>query len=174
MLKIVNGINVTGQCLIHGAVTVMQTASPPTPVAGQMQIYATGDRLHTKDSGGTVTRYSPAGLIIPYSISGPLEVGEGTLRLYNDTGQPWTIIAVRASVATAPAGSAVVIDVHKNGTSIFADPSGQPTIPASGTTHKVTSFADPVVADGDYLTVDIDAVGSSDPGEDLVVQITAV
>lgn len=110
---------------------------------------------------------------LTYSISGRLEVGTGTFRIYNDTGRTWTILAVRVTVGTAPTGGStgVRVDVNKNGSSIFGSSSAQPTIAPGTNTAKVTSFATDTVADGDYLTVDVDNVGSTNPGEDLVVQV---
>lgn len=107
-------------------------------------------------------------------MTGELEEVTGTAKLFNDSGRNWTITAVRATVAEAPTGSSVVVDVNLNGTSIFGSAGDQPTIAPSETTNRVTSIATSTVADGDYLTVDVDSVGTSNPGADLVVQITVV
>jgi hypothetical protein len=106
-----------------------------------------------------------------YTIQGPAVVGVGEYRLWNDTGKTWTILAARATVRLAPSGSALTVDVHKNGTTIFGNQALRPSIPAGQTTAKSTGMTVTSVLDGEYLTVDVDAVGSTDKGTDLVVQI---
>lgn len=113
--------------------------------------------------------------ILPYSYSGILAVSTGTFRLYNDMGSTWTIQAVRASVGTAPVGASVIIDILKNGTTIFTTTANRPTITAGAfTSGKVTAIDVPSVADGDYLTVNIVQIGSTTAGSDLTVQVEIV
>jgi hypothetical protein len=110
--------------------------------------------------------------VLPYSNTGTLAVLTGTHRVYNDSGRTWTILSVRASVGTAPTGASVIIDVHKNGTTIFTTQGNRPTIVASGNTSgKVTNMNVTTVADGEYLTVDVDQVGSTITGADLSLQL---
>jgi hypothetical protein len=91
--------------------------------------------------------------------------------MYNDTGRTLTIASVRASVGTAPTGASIIVDVNKNGTTIFGTQSARPTIAASGFTNKTTGHTVTTIADGDYFTVDVDQVGSSVAGANLTVQI---
>jgi hypothetical protein len=109
--------------------------------------------------------------VVTWSYSGTLAVTTGTFRWYNDTGRTLTITKIRASVGTAPTGASVICDVNKNGTTVFTTQSNRPTIAVSTNTAlgtpNVTSLAD-----GDYLTVDIDQIGSSTPGSNLTVTIT--
>lgn len=116
---------------------------------------------------------SPITKILPYSYLGSLSVSTGTFRLYNDSGAPWLITGVRATVAAVPEGSAIIIDVNKNDSTIFTSQANRPTIPSGSTSSgKVTSMDVTTVADGDYLSVDIDQIGSTDSGADLVVQVS--
>lgn len=111
--------------------------------------------------------------VMPYSYLGTLAVSTGTFRLYNDSGAPWTITGARATVAVAPVGAPIIIDVNKNGSTIFTTQSNRPTIPAGMTSSgKVSSMNVTTVADGEYLTVDIDQVGVTEPGADLVIQLS--
>lgn len=113
--------------------------------------------------------------VLPYSKAGLMAVGAGAHRLYNDSGAAWTILAVRASLGTAPVGQSVIIDVHKNGTTIFTTQANRPTIAAAANTSgKVTAINVTNVADGEYLTVDIDQVGTTNVGADLTVQLEVV
>jgi hypothetical protein len=104
-----------------------------------------------------------------FSRAGVLETQVGQGRFYVE--RAGTITTVRASVGTPSAGSPVIVDVHKNGTTIFTDPQTRPTISAGGYTATSTP-AVVALAAGDFLTVDIDAVGSTQPGADLTVSVT--
>jgi hypothetical protein len=105
-----------------------------------------------------------------FKVSGTLSIGVGVTRLYNDTGSTWTIIAVRASVETPPSGGSVVVDVNKNGITIFTTQANRPTVTTLGTTSgKVTNADITSVADGDYLTIDVDTTTA--PAAELSVQI---
>jgi len=65
------------------------------------------------------------------------------------------------------------VDVNLNGTTIFGTQANRPTIAISGTTNKTTGMSVTSWADGDYLTVDVDQVGSTAAGANLTVQIFA-
>jgi hypothetical protein len=115
----------------------------------------------------------PAGLSAPaiatFTVPGQLVTGLGEGRFY--FWQNRTVTRVLASVGIAPTGSSVIADVNKNGTTIFTAQAGRPTIPASqysdtNSTPDVAAFAP-----GDYITVDVDQIGSTNPGSDLVVQV---
>ena len=82
------------------------------------------------------------------------------------------IIGVRAHLDTAPTGAAFVVDVNRNGTTIFTTQANRPTI-AIGSTDSSTSLPDVTgVAAGDRLSLDVDVVGSSVAGSDLYVTVT--
>ena len=82
------------------------------------------------------------------------------------------IKAVKASVGTAPAGSSLIVDINKNGTTIFTTQANRPTIAAAAT--GATLAGQPSVltfAAGDLLSVDIDQVGSGTAGSNLAVAL---
>ena len=106
------------------------------------------------------------------SIEGPLNsVGAIPFRFYNRTGVSVTIGKVFLSVGAAPTGSAVIVDVHKNGTTIFTNQADRPSIAASATTGFTTTIDISSFADGDYFEVIVDQYGSTIPGSNLTVQI---
>jgi hypothetical protein len=112
------------------------------------------------------------GRSLAFTKQGPLTAAAGTYRWYNDTGTTLSIRSVRGYVVDAPTGRNLILDVNKNGATIFTNQPNRPTIPAGGTgTGKITALDVVTVADGEYLSVDIDQVGSTNPGSDLVVQI---
>lgn len=114
------------------------------------------------------------GHTLALSVDGTVAVGAGSHRIYNDTGVALTIRSVRATVGTAPTGAALIVDVNRNGTTIFTTQSNRPTVTAgSNTSGKVTAVNTTTLNDGDYLTVDVDQVGSTVAGANLVVQVLA-
>lgn len=105
-----------------------------------------------------------------FGKAGVLTVSTGVGRLYNDLGYTLVIEKIRVSVGTAPTGSSLIVDVNKDGTTIFTTQGNRPTIAVSGVT--VLSAAPDVTswANGEYLTIDVDQIGSTVAGSDLQVQ----
>lgn len=100
-----------------------------------------------------------------------LATGSLELRIYNLSGRTMTISRVALSVGTAPTGSAIIVDVHKDGTTIFTNQAHRPQIAASAFYGDSTDVDVSSWADASYLTVEIDQVGSTIIGDDLVVHV---
>lgn len=139
--------------------TIIQ--SPQHPTFGSNVV---DDDLGTAMGGGSSSLSS-------FSQAGTLAVGTGTFKL------PFTlnaeVISVRLAAATSPTGADLIVDVHKNGTTIFTTQANRPRIVA-GDADGVGAEVVPdvtAIAEGEYLTVDIDQVGSTVPGEDLTVVV---
>lgn len=113
----------------------------------------------------------PAGLSSGYtfSYSGTLAVATGTHRLYIATS--CVVTNVIASVGTAAVGADIRVDVNKNDTTLFTTSSSRPNIIAGTFVDTLSVPQITSLSVNDYLTVDIDQVGSSFAGADLVVQI---
>lgn len=114
----------------------------------------------------------PNPLCATFGKEGVCTVVAGTLRFY--VKGAWTITQVRASVGTAPTGASLIVDCNKNGTTVFTTQSNRPTIAASGFTDLADAINVTALADGDYLTVDVDQIGSSVAGSNLTVQVWMV
>jgi len=107
-----------------------------------------------------------------FATSGTLVASTvGTFRWYNDTGQTLTFISVRASVDTAPTGQSILCDVNVDGTTIWSTQANRVAVAAAANTGESTTFNTTTIADGSYLTVDIDQVGSGTAGADLTVTV---
>lgn len=106
---------------------------------------------------------------ITFSFADPLvtSVDATAKRWYNDTGRTLTISKVRITVVTAPTGLAILVDVNKNGTTIFTTQANRPSIAISGFTGVSGVPNVTTVADGEYLTVNCDAKGSTIAGAGL-------
>ena len=83
--------------------------------------------------------------------------------------QNMTITKVWLIVRTAPTNAAILIDIHKNGTTIWSTQGNRGTIAAAGTTGNTTTFDTTALSAGDYLDLDIDQIGSGTAGADLCV-----
>lgn len=106
-------------------------------------------------------------LYAPYGYAGDLVVGAGADRWYMT--RAGTLTNVAAWVQTVPTGAAIRVDVNKNGSTIFTTQANRPNI-AAGTRTDLASVPDVTAfVAGDYFTIDIDAIGSTIPGADLVV-----
>lgn len=92
---------------------------------------------------------------------GDLSVTTGTARWYAPFNLQ--IFSISPKLGTAADGT-VTIDINKNGSSAETF-----SFSASATTATVT---DPVINlnEGDYITIDVDAVGSTNKGKDLNIQ----
>jgi hypothetical protein len=103
-----------------------------------------------------------------FSVTGESAPLTGMHRIYNDTDRTMTIVKVRASVGVSPAGSALVVDLLKNGISVFAG--DNPTVvPGSFTGTGIPAVT--LWEVGSYLTVDVLFVGSDVPGSNLTVSV---
>jgi hypothetical protein len=131
--------------------------------------------LVSKGDTGTTGSAGPVGptvLPLSYSYYGTIQTVTGSLRLYNDTGRTLTFQKIRATCGIAPTGSAAIVNVKKNGTPITLT-GDRATIAPTALTATTTTFSVPTIADGEYITIDVDQVGSTFAGSDLVVSVVA-
>lgn len=105
--------------------------------------------------------------IFTFGVTGNVSVASGAARLYPPTAL--TIDSVRASLGTAPTGSSVIVDVNKNGTTIFTTQGNRPEIAASGFVSSQETPDVTALTTSDYLTVDVDQIGSTTAGAHLTV-----
>lgn len=104
-----------------------------------------------------------------FTMPGTLTTGSKSIRYYCEDAR--TIANVVASVSTAPTGATVIFDVNKNGTTIFSTQANRPTIAISGFVDLSSTPNTTSVAAGEYLTIDVDQIGSTIAGADAVVKI---
>lgn len=84
------------------------------------------------------------------------------------------IVEVHAKVGTAPTGATLIVDVNKNGTTIYTTQANRPTVAISGTTAAVGANAVTAVAEDDLISIDIDQIGSGTAGSNLAVSLVFV
>lgn len=110
---------------------------------------------------------------VVFRIAGSLSVSSFPLRIYNKLGRDLLIESVFIAVNTQPVGTgtSIIVDVNKDGSSIFSSTNRPEITPGSNTDESII-IDTPEWADGEYLTVDIDAVGSTaEEGQDLTVHV---
>lgn len=109
----------------------------------------------------------PAGPgICVYSLVGKRFVANGNMRFYPQ--QNILIDHVHVAVGVAPAAPGLTVRLNLNGASI-----GSGTVAAGANTTSFVPSTTALVV-GDYLTLDVTAVGSPTPGSNLVVQVWSV
>lgn len=85
------------------------------------------------------------------------------------------IVNVTAVVGTAPTGATLIVDVEKDGVTIFTTQANRPVVPIAGTESPVSARPDVTqVAAGEVLALQVDQIGSTVAGADLDVSIQFV
>jgi hypothetical protein len=148
-----------------------------THLSGNAQLNGTAFFLEFARTGDLgATGVGPTGVTGPagqgaavFSYVGTTAITVGTARWYAPSSL--TITNVIVSVGTAPTGASLIVDVNKNGTTIFTTQANRPTITAASNADTSSAPAVTSLTSSDYLTVDIDQVGSTVKGSDLTVQI---
>ncbi len=102
---------------------------------------------------------------LTWTVAGTLSTGTGVdrRRLPEDV----FIIDAATAVDTAPTDATLIVDFHLNGTTIFTTQGNRPTVAIAG---NDSGLAIPDVTAGaaaQYLTMDIDQIGSTVAGADL-------
>ena len=110
--------------------------------------------------------------VFPLSRPGTLVVAAGTARLYLSGN--YTLADYRVSVGTAPTGANLIVDINKNGTTIFTTQGNRPTVTAGGNLASTTAPDVTTFAAGDYITIDVDQIGSTVAGADLTIVLRLV
>lgn len=147
-------------------VTILEQETRVTvaqPDVINVSVYPRNTSLTISNDQGPQGATGNSGLSPVFTRQGTLSPVVGQQRFYVE--RSGTVSVVRASVGTAPTGSSIVVDLMKNGSEVasLAIPNGGYTV-ASTSTFTVDA--------GDYFTVNISSVGSTNPGADLTVAIT--
>lgn len=114
-------------------------------------------------------KYAARPIVTVAYKTGTLTTATGASRL--PIMEAAAIIDVRTMVGTAPTGATVLVDVNKNGTTVFTTQGNRPSIAISGFASSAAVPDVTSLAAGDYLTVDVDQIGSTIAGADLTVAI---
>ena len=134
---------------------------------GAVSVVAAGTGLRFFTRSGDALAQTTGGPVIPFGRNGTLSASTGTLPFVAPGAM--TIIGFWAACGTAPTGAAIIVDVLKNGSTLWpTNPANRPEIGPGNT--KAASLAVPdttALAAGDVLTIAVLQVGSTIPGADL-------
>jgi hypothetical protein len=148
---------------INGSLDNDNIASDAAIVESKISFNTTTGHNHD----GTTSKAIPKGYV--GTITGTLTTGTSKTPVLVVVNSQ-TITKAYARVKTAPTGANLIIDINKNGTSIWnTNQANRLTIDAGDSEGTQTSFDTTTLADEDYLTIDIDQVGSTVAGADLTV-----
>ena len=87
-------------------------------------------------------------------------------------GYSGSIVHVRGKLTSAPTGSgSLIFDVNKNDVTIFTTQANRPTFAANQVNSTTTDPDIVQVAAGDVISIDVDAIGGTNPGDGLHVAI---
>jgi hypothetical protein len=143
------------------------TNAAPQPLAATAAIgsgtdYALGNHRHQRDSDVIVI---PVG-----DESSALTTGTNRVRFRMPFAA--TLLAVRASVNTAPTGSTLIVDVNEAGASVLGTKlSIDATEFSSTTAASAATITDSSLADDAEISIDIDQIGSTVAGAGLKVSL---
>lgn len=104
---------------------------------------------------------------ISFYIDGELAVETNLLSVLSPLGL--TITGIRASVDVAPTDASLIIDINLNSTTIYTTQANRPEITTGNTSVTATLPDVTSISLGDKISLDIDQIGSTLPGENLSV-----
>ena len=167
-------LNTTTKGFLMPRMTTAQRNLIAPPNVGMQIFNTTTAAVEFHDGNGWATISTPRAVVetaLVFFIPSTLVVSTNSSQIDLYAPRAFTIANVHIASDTAPTGASIIVDVNLNGTSIFTTQANRPTITAgnnSGTsgTPDVTA-----VAKNDIITIDIDQIGSTEAGKDLVVQI---
>lgn len=139
---------------------------------GRLWVSEDTHQLYVYDSSSNTWKAVTPSAIARTHVAGTLGTGTDLTPIIL-VGQDRVITKVFLQVKDAPTGSALRVDLNKNGSdSIFGTPD-YVEISDGDTTGSSTDMdsTNAVLSAGDYLTVDIDQIGSDFGGSDLTITV---
>lgn len=144
---------------------LLPPVTPGTPPTDHGVLYVASDRPMFKDDGGNTIRMDNS-FPLQYSVSGTLAVVAGVIPI----PVPFAAVIEAVSARLGTSGTAV-LDVNKNGTTIFT--STKVSFSASQT-PTVGGFSVTSVSANDYFTVDVDSASGGAANCGLVVWLRRI
>jgi hypothetical protein len=148
------------------SITAADAAPQPLGAAaaiGSSTDYAREDHIHQRDADTIVLACSDE----------TTELTTGTNRVRFRMPFAATLLAVRASVNTAPTGSTLIVDINEGGTSVLGTKLSIDASEFSSTTAaSAATITDSSLADDAEISIDIDQIGSTVAGAGLKVTLS--
>ncbi len=155
-------------------VELVERASPTTPATNKVHLYSKDKSgvptIFAINDAGTDYELSEGQPSFVFTVTGSLVTGTSVTPILV-VHRALTVVKAYADVKTAPTGAALILDLNKNGSTIWSTQGNRVQIAASASSGTETSFNTTTLAEGDLLTLDSDQVGSTVPGADLTVTL---
>lgn len=164
--------------------TAIQVPSGGYPSGGYLYDHLMNATLHNPSAllaTGNATMLAPALLSVPTSISRfiALNYAVGSMVVGSNKGIPFSfgrtmqLENVRANLRVGPSGATTALDVNVGPTSLWQASVGNRPIFIPGATDYGNASPNLITyPSGGIITIDVDAVGSNDPGQDLSITFT--
>lgn len=127
-------------------------------------------------SGGHLTHHEElhkghnAGLLLWFFIAGNAAISNGVGRLR--PGFACELIDCFMEAGTAPGGASLIANVRQNGAGAGILAGGaRPRLLAGSSSGAVFAFSGTTLDSDDYLTADVEQIGSSTPGADVTLHV---
>jgi hypothetical protein len=164
----------------EGYFTLEPASSPPPPAAvDELSVVLAAEAFGNRGSTALAEEYA-AGNYFPVPMTFVLGVGTGVTTGVNKTNvleAPFAGKIVKAWMVakTGPTGASLIVDVNKNGTSIWdATQANRVRILAGATEGTQTAFDTTTFSAGDNFTIDVDQIGSTEAGQDVTVVLSCL
>ena len=160
---------------MNNGVEMTERSSPSTPAANKIHLYAKDksgvSTLYAINDDGTDYELSEGKPIFTFTLQDTIPVqASATPQLI--VHRSLTIVKAYVAIKTGPTGADLIIDINKNGTSIWnSTPANRLKIVAGATSGNEISFDTTALIEGDILTIDIDQIGSTVGGADLTIEL---
>jgi hypothetical protein len=151
--------------LDHDAVKLQGRAVAATaPNDGEALVWSDTNNQWEPDavSGSTSVKQQ-----VVFTFIGTAETGANPIQIPNVTGETKTLESVHIRAKTAPDTQALIVDIHKNGTTIFPTQANRPQVSVGNHTGSSSALDVTSWADGEYLEAEIDQAD----GADIVVLV---
>lgn len=163
---------------MYNGIEFTERADPSTPGANKIHVYAKDKNgiptIYAINDAGTVYELSETTPMFTFTVTGTLVTGTNQTPGLIVPKDNLTIVKAYLYVKTVNTGASLIVDVNKNGTSIWASTqANRLTLAAADADGKTTqtSFDTTDIDEQDILTIDIDQVGSTIAGADLTIGI---
>ena len=152
-----------------------ERADPSTPSSNKIHVYAKDKSgvpaIYVINDAGTIYELSEGRPTFLFTITGVLSTGTSLTPIL-PVHRALTIVKAFAKLKTGPTGADLIIDINKNGSSIWATTqANRLTVTAGDTSGSQTSFDTTTLTDENALTLDNDQVGSTVAGAGLSVYL---
>jgi hypothetical protein len=110
-------------------------------------------------------------IVLHWNISGNLSATTYAAWTWVFTWLKGRILSILAYVRTPSSGASIILDINKNGTTIWSTQANRLTIAIGSNSNTQYTFNTTTLSQGDRLDLDVDQVGSGTSGANATILI---